>query len=142
MFAPKDSTERFDEHGCLRPDQWQEYCLSLADEQIEVADGPGDQADAVVRQLARLDGRYAAEEIVVGVPDPQLVPFVRQRLEESNVPVRFAGGTPLVRTGPCQLLAEVADYLENRRFSDLAALRAPSGHRATGWPRNRSIRIG
>jgi ATP-dependent helicase/nuclease subunit B len=122
VFAPKDSTERFDEHGCLRPDQWQEYCLSLADEQIEIADGPGDQADAVVRQLDRLDGRYAAEEIVVGVPDPQLVPFVRQRLEESNVPARFAGGMPLARTGPCQLLAEVADYLENRRFSDLAAL--------------------
>ena len=130
VFAPEDSAERFDEHGCLRPDQWQEYCLSLADEQIEIAGGPGDQADAVVRQLARLDGRYAAEEIVVGVPDSQLFPFLRQRLEESNLPVRDQGarlsrdigGNSASRVGPCLLLAEVAEYLENRRFSDLAGL--------------------
>ena len=122
VFAPPDSANRFDVHGCLRPENWQSYCVSLADEQIEIADGPGDQADAVVRAIARLDGRYAAEDIVVGVPDQRLVPYLRQKLEESNVPVRYAGGTPLARTGPCQLLSEIADYLENRRFNDLAAL--------------------
>ncbi len=112
----------FDEHGCLRPEAWQGYCVSLADEQIEIADGPGNQADAVVRAIARLDGRYAAEDIVVGVPDQRLAPYLRQKLEESNVPARYAGGMPLARTGPCQLLSEIADYLENRRFNDLAAL--------------------
>ena len=94
----------------------------MAEEQIEIADSPADQADAVVRALAALDGRYAAEEIVIGVPDARLAPYIRQRLEESGLPVRFAAGTPVSRTGPCQFLAEAADYLERRRFTDLAAL--------------------
>ena len=122
VFAPPDSGARFDEHGCLRPEKWQDVVSSLTDEQIEIADGPGDQADAVVRALAALDGRYTAEEIVIGVPDPRLAPYVRQRLEESNLPARYANGAPLARIGPCQLLTETADYLERRRFSDLAAL--------------------
>jgi inactivated superfamily I helicase len=123
VFGPNDRRgELFDEHGCLRPEHWQKVLLPLEDGQIEIADGLGDQADAVVRALAALDGRYAAEQIAIGVPDPQLIPFIRQRLEESSLPARHAGGTPVSRSGPCQLLSEVADYLENRRFSDLAAL--------------------
>ena len=119
---PVEHAEFFDEHGCLIPERWRDSLLPLDDRQIEVADGPGDQADSVVRALAALDGKYAAEEIVIGVPDRRLIPFVRQQMEESNLPSRYAGGAPLTRSGPCQLLAEVADYLENRRFSDLAVL--------------------
>ena len=126
VFAPtRDGgkrTELFDEHGCLQPAAWRDFVLPLATEQIEIADGPADQATAVVRALARFNGKYAAEEIVVGMPDKRLAPYLRQRFEESNLPVRSAGGTPLVRTGPYQLLVQVADYLEQRRFSDLAAL--------------------
>ncbi len=120
--ATTSPRELFDEHGCLRPERWQDVLLPVDDRQIEIADGPGDQAEAVIRAIAVLDGRYAAEQIAIGVPDRQLVPFVRQRLEESNLPARHVGGTPLSRTGPYQLLSEVADYLENRRFGDLAAL--------------------
>lgn len=117
----------FDEHGCLRPQRWQDVRLPLRDEQIEVADSPGDQADAVIRALARLDGRFSAEDIVIGIPDSRLTSFLRQRLEESNLPARQVEAMPVARTGPGQLLAELADYLERRRFSDLASLlRHPS----------------
>src|SRR5262249_2930746 len=61
VFGPNDHRgELFDEHGCLRPEQWQEVLLPLDDERIEIADGPADQADAIVRALAALDGRYSA----------------------------------------------------------------------------------
>src|SRR5262249_46501494 len=105
---PVEHADLFDEHGCLRPERWQDFWLPLDDRQIEMADGPADQAVSVVRAIAALDGRYAAEQIAVGVPEQQLIPFVRQRLEESNLPARYAGGTPVSRSGPCQLLSEVA----------------------------------
>ncbi len=117
----------FDEHGCLRPDGWQSVCLPLSEKQIEIVDSAADQGDAVVRWLAGLDGRYAAEEIVIGIPDSRLAPFIRQRLEESSLPARQLDAIPLSRTAAGQLLGELADYLEQRRFSDLAALvRHPS----------------
>jgi hypothetical protein len=122
VFAPSELAGRFDEHGGLRPEQWQDMELPLSDKQIEIADGPADQADAVIRALAALNGRYSAEEIVIGVPDTRLAPYVDQRLEESGLPVRYSVGAPLERSGPHQLLAEAADYLEHGRFRDLASL--------------------
>ncbi len=112
----------FDEHGCLQPDAWRDFSLPLTTDQIEIVDGPGDQANAVIRALGKFAGAHAAEEIVVGVPDKRLVPYLRQRFAESNLAVRYAGGMPMTHAGPCQLLLEAADYLEHRRFSDLAAL--------------------
>ena len=39
------------------------------------------------------------EDVVVGVPDPELVPFVERALSGVDVPHRFAGGTPLAAYG-------------------------------------------
>jgi len=122
VFAPPNSAKRFDSHGCLAEAEWQNVPLGLAAEQIEIVGGPADQADAAVRGLAALGGKYAADEITIGVPDARLVPYLRQRLEEAGLPVRYGMGTELVRTGPHQLLSEAADYLDRRRFRDLAAL--------------------
>jgi hypothetical protein len=122
IFCPPKSAGLFDEHGCLEPETWQKISPNLPLDQIEITGGPGDQADAVVRAMAAWKGRYAAEEITIGVPDPRLLPYLRQRLEEAELPARYGAGTPLPRTSVVQLLAEVADYLEGRRFRDLAAL--------------------
>ncbi len=170
VFAPPEMEKRFDEHGCLIADRWQEppademdgeqsggrgwtegkprisrtgaslrsspghpesasdrdslgaSPLFLRAEQIEVADGPGEQTDAVLRAMAAWKGRYSAEQITIGVPDVRLVPYLRQRLAEADLPARYGPGMPLERTGPYQLLAEAADYLDGRRYRDLAAL--------------------
>ncbi len=148
VFAPQGMAERFDEHGCLIADRWQEppaargtvpFCAASIDtadsakgdsprrfpvstEQIEVADGPGEQTDAVLRAMASWKGRYSAEQITIGVPDVRLVPYLRQRLAEAELPARYGPGMPLERTGPYQLLAEASDYLDGRRYRDLAAL--------------------
>lgn len=121
-FAPRDFADRFDEHGCVVPDCWQGVELGISLDQIEIADGPGDQADAVVRTLHSWNGRFAADEITIGVPDASLVPYLRQRMDEAGVPSRHGTGLPIERSGPYQLLAEVADFLERRRFRELAVL--------------------
>lgn len=131
IFGPSNSQGLFDEHGCLEAEAWQKISPNMSLDQIEITGGPGDQADAVVRAMAAWKGRYAAEEITIGVPDSRLLPYLRQRLEEAGLAVRYGAGTPLPRTGVAQLLAEVADYLEGRKFRDLAALvRHPA---IAGW---------
>ncbi|HEX4000145.1 MAG TPA: PD-(D/E)XK nuclease family protein [Pirellulales bacterium] len=122
VFAPRDHAARFDEYGCVVAERWQGVAMGLNLEQIEIANGPGDQADAVVRTLHGWNRRFAADEITIGVPDPSLVPYLRQRLDEAGLPARHGAGMPIERSGPYQLLGEVADFLERRRFRDLAVL--------------------
>lgn len=122
VFAPRSFADRFDDHGCVVAEKWQGVTLGVTLDQIEIADGPGEQADAVVRTLHGWNGRFAADEITIGVPDPKLVPYLRQRLDEAGVPARHGAGTPIERSGPYQLLAEAADFLDRRRFRDLAVL--------------------
>ena len=129
IFAPPELADRFDEHGCLKPEAWRDANLGLSDDQIEVVDGPGDQAAAVVRWMAGLDGRFAAEEITVGVPSEDIVPYLEQQLEACEIPARYGVGRPISRTGPYRLLSVAADFLQSGRFSDFAALvRHPAIH--------------
>ena len=72
VFAPAELAGHFDEHGCLRPEAWQEEALPLTAPQIEIADDWAGQAAAVVRTMSAYDGRFRADEIVVGVPDERL----------------------------------------------------------------------
>ena len=138
VFAPESLAERFDDHGCLKPEAWEHAHIGLADRQIVLADDPGDQAAAVARWMAELGGRFAADEITVGVaPDQQLVPHLQQQLNECGIPSRWGVGRPLVRSSPCRLLAALADYLADGTFRALAALlRHPA---MTEWLRGRGV---
>ena len=122
VFASERLASRFDEFGCLKPEAWQEAQIDLPTERIEVVDSPADQAAAVVRAIAALDGRYAAEEITVGVPDARIVPYARQQLRQCDIAARYGVGAAISRSGPYRLLVAVADYIEGRRFPTFAAL--------------------
>jgi hypothetical protein len=76
----------------------------------------------VLRAIAGFNGRYSAEEIVVGVPDKRVVPSLEQRLFEAGIPARFVVGGSAARTGPGQLLKAVADVLQEPRYTALAAV--------------------
>jgi hypothetical protein len=120
--APDAMADRFDAMGCLVASAWRDARLSLAEEQIEVADGPADQAETVVRVIEEYGGRFSAEEIAVGVPDTKLVPYLEQRFEQHGLPTRHADGLPVEQSAPFKLLAAVADFLDGGRYADLAAL--------------------
>ena len=122
VFAPEKLADRFDAHGCLRPEAWQDVSIDLADRQIEIAGGPAEQASAAIRAIGDLEGRYAADQITIGVPDERLVPYLQQQLEAWDLPARYGPGTPIVQTEPYRLLAAVADYLEAGDFRTLAVL--------------------
>ncbi len=122
VLAPADLSDRFDEYGCLRPAAWQELPIRIDDAQIEWVAGPAEQAAAAVRTIAGYGGCYAGDEITVGVPDPEVVPFLEQYLRQCGVAAHRAAGRPIGRTAPCCLLAAAAEHLTNRRFATLAAL--------------------
>ena len=120
--APPSLSHAFDHLGCVVPDAWATMRADLPDEAIHVAHGPGAQADAVVRTLSGLGGRVPAEEITIGVPDAEVVPYVAERLAEQGVRTRYAAGVPLSRTHVFRLLADLANYLESPDFSLLGSL--------------------
>lgn len=120
IFAPPALKDRFDEHGCVIASEWCEADIPVDPSLVTVADGPGDQADAVVRALAAFEGRYPAEDIVVGVPDERLVTYVEQRLEECELPARYGVGHQVSQSEPFRLLQAIAAWLDSSRYEAFA----------------------
>ena len=129
VLAPPELADRFDPYGCLALAPWLEATMDLADHQIELVDDPADQAEAAVRAIAALGGGYRGEQITLGVPDTRVIPYLQQHLRQAGISSRYGIGMPVAQTGPCRLLTEVVGYLEDHRFSSLAAiLRHPAIH--------------
>ncbi len=129
IHAPQELRLCFDSLGCVDPEQWQKVHVPLKDERIRVVQRPRDQAAVTVAVLDGFQGRFAAEEIVVGVPDSELVPFIERGLSGAGVHHRFAGGTPLEHTGPVRFLQALNEYLDGRSYPAFAALiRHPDLH--------------
>jgi hypothetical protein len=127
VFAPESLAERFDAHGCIIAAAWTDAPLPIADDALVVADGPDDQAARVIALLAELGSsaggvNLAAEDVVVGAPDAEVVPFLIERLEDAGLPGRDAAGVPAQRTAPARFLATAAAWVTHGDFASLAAL--------------------
>lgn len=120
--APPEEASSFDELGCVRTEAWASRPIPVRDAQFAVREGPADQAREATRFLASLDGRYAAEEILVATPDETLVPYLEQTLGDAGVKTHAAAGTPIERSPVLRLLSGIADFIDGRRFEAGAAL--------------------
>jgi len=122
VHAPEALGDRFDSLGLIVPDAWANQAVPVFDDSLVLVDRPGDQASAVLRGLANLDGPETPEDITIGVPDEAVVPFLEQRLEAYGIPTRYAGGTPLSRTSPFRFIQAVAGYLAEGTFQAFVEL--------------------
>ena len=122
VHAPEVWGDRFDDYGCLVPDAWQQVPLDVDVDRVHVVGGPNEQAEAVARCLADLDGRRRADEITIGAADPSIVPHIRRSLETHGASIRWGPGQSLAETRPYRLLAAIATYVDRQRFRDFAAL--------------------
>jgi RecB family exonuclease len=120
--APQAWTDRFDEHGCLLPEAWQEAAIDVPDRRLVLADDPADQAEAVVRCIAGYGGAYRADDITVGVPDEQTLPPIQQLLQQCGLPARWGPGRSVAETAPYRLLEAIGRYVGDGRYEDFAAL--------------------
>lgn len=122
IAAPEERATWFDAHGCLVPAMWAETPIDIPAEQIRLCEGPPDQASQVAGELAAFGGRYRTDEVVIGLADEKLGPFIERELSTHDVVTRWIDGYRLIDSGPCRLLLVVADVLERGRFEDFAAL--------------------
>ncbi len=122
VFAPEKLKQNFDEFGCLVPERWQTQEIVLDDSQIELVDQPEQQADAVLRRIAALaaafDKKLAGDEIVIGVPNSQVIPYLEQRFEQAEIESRHFEGTPTRRTSVFRFLDLLCRFLKSRLDSE------------------------
>lgn len=125
VLAPEEMSNAFTDLGALLADErWIDRPIDLPLERWRVVQGPDDQARLAVAECARRqrDGVLcAADEVVVGVPDREVVPFLVRRFGAHGVRARDAAGTPIELTAPARLLQGLADFLRSRSFELLAA---------------------
>lgn len=122
VHAPEGRADAFDGLGCVRPEVWREAEIEIPERALAETGRPPSQADEVVRRLSGEGRELAPDEVTVGVPNEEVVPYLEQRFRAYGVPHRYGPGTGLPRTGPYRLLEAVADYLEGARFPDFAEL--------------------
>lgn len=121
IHAPEDCAEGFDEFGAVRPDWWHDQPLPLPDESIIVADRLEDQAQTAVRQLRHWPDR-SPEEVTIGFGEPALADQLEHAAAWAGLALHRADGAPLTRSAPFRLLRAAADWLDDPRFANFAAL--------------------
>lgn len=122
IAAPKERAKWFDAHGCLEPDLWNDAEIEIPEERVRVCDDPAEQAAQVARELSLFGKRYRSDEVVIGLTDQRLGPFIERQLAACGATTRWIEGKRLADSGPCRLLSAAAEALDRGRYDDFAAL--------------------
>jgi len=72
--------------------------------------------------LASWGSSYRAEQISIGLADPEVSPYIKGRLSESGIRGRDAAGISMARTAAVRLLAAAGAFLHTQSYGDFAAL--------------------
>jgi hypothetical protein len=121
VHAPASRATDFDAFGCLKVEAWVKTKVDLTPDEVCIADRPADQAQEVARAMAELAHGRPPEDIVIGAPDPEVIPFVEERLASLGVTTRDGAGRDLRRTAPFRLLTTLAELLGTRRWDAFTA---------------------
>ncbi|MBI84787.1 MAG: hypothetical protein CMJ81_16465 [Planctomycetaceae bacterium] len=122
VYGPDHFQDRFDRFGCLKPETWSQASIPLQDNQIELVDRSQDQSQAIVDALGKLDKPCSPQDVAIGVPDVNLVPWIQNRLLQSGIPSEWSLGSNLSQAGPIRLLGAVARFIERHHVEEFAAL--------------------
>ena len=121
---PALSTEEhmFDEAGSVRVNCSDDITIPIPDNVLRFVDGPAEEADALVEDIAALGGCFALEEITIGIGDEAAAESMARRLGVLDIPSYSPFGRPLSRVRPAALLNLVRDYLHSPTAASFAAL--------------------
>lgn len=120
--APEKWSSGFDTTGGLIAKTWQGIEIPIEDSQIDVAGNPADQAAAVADTLDRLLERFQSHEITVGVPDSNLIPYMRFQFDQSKLAVRYGPGHSVTESPPFKLLVALTSFLQADQYTHWASL--------------------
>lgn len=122
VHGPEGMADRFDTFGCVREGAWNDVIVDDAKATIIVADRPMDQAQRVIETIASFEGKFAADEIIIGLGDANLSGAIDRSASWAGLKVHDAAGVPIARSPVFRLLKLCVQWLSRRRFADLAAL--------------------
>lgn len=122
IAAPADESARFDAFGRLKSASWQDYSVPIRDRQVSYAEDHEGQADAAATWLASHGGRFPVEQVVIGVPDPTVIPLLRRRLADGGVRLRWLDEKTIGDSGPYRLLAAAVRHASSPTYDTFASL--------------------
>jgi hypothetical protein len=122
VFAASSIADHFDELGCVRVEKWERHYIALDESQVVRAERPEDQCRAVMQRIASFDGRYAAQQITIGLGDAELSPGLQRAARWAGLFAHDPSGTGLDRSAPARFLEAASDWLSRHRFAELATL--------------------
>lgn len=124
--APDSWSDHFDEHGCLVADAWTDEAIELDWESVAIVDGPTQQADEAAGAIAAVADKYTAKDVIVGLPDENLLGEVRRIFGQHGLTCRYGPGRSVVSTLPFRLIETIIELSQTRQYHALAsALRHP-----------------
>ena len=92
VHAPEELADTFDCWGRPLRKAWVSRRLEIPDDNLHLVEKPRDQAGAVVRLMG--SGPLAPEELAIGVPDREMIPFLTQSLDLEGAEAYSPGGEP------------------------------------------------
>lgn len=122
IFAEEEQSEGFDSYGAIIPDYWERQNLPLKNSQIQVVEHPRDLAPACAEWLFKLAPTTETNDLVIGLGDEKLTPYLKGRLQELSLETRAAAGINPSLTQPGFLISAIFNYLESGSFNELALL--------------------
>ena len=122
VLAPESHAQGFDEQGCIRPETWAHASLRVPARSIHVADSPSSQGALLLRVLESFGTSYAPEDIAIGTPDEEVIPYLEQALGRHDIASHRGDGHPLLGCGPARFLLRLEQHLRDHRFASFAEL--------------------
>lgn len=126
IHAPASMADSFDEWGRPVASRWQAATIAIPDAEhnILLAGTPAEQGRLLVRTL--LADNYSPVDIGVGVPDPDVVPFLLAELRRQGIEPFDPNGVPVAQHPLFTLVDAYRGLLDNGRYDSLASfLRHP-----------------
>lgn len=129
IFAEQSESRGFDSCGALVQSYWECKTIPFDEAQIEVVEHPRDIAPAAASWFGSLKTRFDSEDVVIGVGNERLSPFIKGRLRDIGISTREAAGAPPLHTDVGFTLSTLSSYIETRSLDDVAKLlRTPYVH--------------
>ncbi|MDR2337936.1 MAG: PD-(D/E)XK nuclease family protein [Deltaproteobacteria bacterium] len=127
IFANPEYADYYDNFGSLQIKKWQHEQIHVTDEQLNISDNYQTQAAAICNFLKQVTEKQQpdqifSEDIVIGIADQNLRPFLEDSLKTQNISFRSGVGLKIQQTKPLHLLKLFYQYWLNPNYDTFAAL--------------------
>ena len=123
VYSSETESAGFDDFGALIADYWtRDLLCPLSDSQIVQVEKPEEQVLCAFDFIGHYSSQYTPDQITIGVPDDNMVPFIQAAAEKLGILIDNVVGEPISSTEPYALLKAIADFLEFGSYSSFAKL--------------------